>query len=78
MTFTQTPKMIEQVMPSMTPIDSAALLEHGESPTAIILAIAILISVLVGSITCLVKVIVLVMLQQPKKHSLGDRNARLP
>ncbi|MBW4487468.1 MAG: hypothetical protein KME12_06725 [Trichocoleus desertorum ATA4-8-CV12] len=53
-----------QLIPPIAPINSKAIVENGNSPTAIILAIAILIAVLLGSITGLVRVLVLVMLQR--------------
>lgn len=49
---------------SSTPVDITEIVEHGESPTAIILAIAILIAVLVGSMTKLVQVIVVLILKK--------------
>jgi hypothetical protein len=55
-----------QSIPPIAPIDPTLILENGESPTAIILAIAILISILVGSITGLVRVVMLVILRQSK------------
>jgi len=54
------------MIPPIAPIDSKPIIEHGESPTAIILAIAILISMVVGSITELVRVIVIAILRQAK------------
>jgi hypothetical protein len=48
---------IQQSVSPIAPIDTKAIVEHGESPTAIILAIAILLSVTVGSVTGLVQVI---------------------
>jgi hypothetical protein len=42
--------------PSVAPIDPKPIV-HSESPTAVILAIAILISILLGSITALIQVI---------------------
>ena len=62
----QLPKIANQAVPSVTPIDPKPIVEQGESPTAIILAIAMLISILVGSITELVRVIVIVILRQTK------------
>jgi hypothetical protein len=47
-----------QSVAQMSPIDPKPIVEHGESPTSIILAIAILISILVSGITGLVRVIV--------------------
>ena len=43
----------------IAPIDPQPIVEHGESPTAIILAIAILISMLFSGITGLVRIIVM-------------------
>jgi hypothetical protein len=40
-----------------SPIDLKPIVEHGQSPTSIILAIAILLSVLFGGLTWLVYVI---------------------
>jgi hypothetical protein len=42
----------------VTSIDTQQIIEHGESPTAIILAVSILISILLYSITRLVQVVV--------------------
>lgn len=53
----QQPTSTQQIVPQIAPIDPTPIIES-ESPTAIILAIAILISMLVGSITGLVRVIV--------------------
>jgi hypothetical protein len=50
----------------ITSIDAKPLIENGESPTAIILSIAILISILVGSMTGLVRVIIIAVLRQTK------------
>jgi hypothetical protein len=47
-----------QTIPPIAPIDPKTIVENGESPTAIILAIAILIAILLGSVTGLVQVIV--------------------
>jgi len=64
---TQQPSMpTSQTVSPIPSIDPKPIVEHGESPTAIILAIAILISTLVGSITGLVRVIVVVILRQTK------------
>lgn len=57
-----------QTIQSIAPIDSKPIIEHGESPTAIILAIAILISILISSMTGLVRVIMIVIIRQTK-HS---------
>lgn len=62
----QQPIFTQQSVPAVAPIDPKPIVEQGESPTAIILAIAILISTLVGSITGLVRVIVIVILRQTK------------
>ena len=48
-----------QSVPSIVTIDTLPIIEHGESPTAIILSIAILSSTLIGSITGLVRVILM-------------------
>ena len=48
-----------QVVPSFSPIDSNSIIEHGKSPTAIILAIAILLAMLFNSLAGLVRVILL-------------------
>jgi succinate dehydrogenase hydrophobic anchor subunit len=40
------------------PIDPTPLVEHGDSPAAIILSIAVFVSILVHGITGLVKIIV--------------------
>lgn len=50
-------------IPSIAPIDPTPIVEHGESPTAIILAIAILIAILLGSLTKLVRVVVILILR---------------
>lgn len=55
----------QQTVPSIAPIDPQ-LIAQSESPTAIILALAILISILIGSITGLVRVIIIVILHQSK------------
>ena len=51
------PTSTQQVTPLIAPIDPVAI-SQSESPTAIILAIAILISILVSGITGLLRVIV--------------------
>jgi hypothetical protein len=56
MTQQQSTSIQHSVLP-IAPIDTKAIVEHGESPTAIILAIAILLSVTVGSVTGLIQVI---------------------
>jgi hypothetical protein len=48
---------IQHGVSPIVPIDSKAIVEHGESPTAIILAISILLSITIGSVTGLVQVI---------------------
>jgi len=55
-----------QTISPFAPIDPTPIVEHGESPTAIILAIAILISILVGSITGLLRVLALAILLHSK------------
>jgi type III secretory pathway component EscT len=55
--------------PTISPIieiDTKPLIENGQSPTSIILAIAILIFLSVGSITELVRVIVVSVVRQTK------------
>ncbi|HEY9797172.1 MAG TPA: hypothetical protein V6D30_16135 [Leptolyngbyaceae cyanobacterium] len=52
------PTTTNQTLPPIAPIDPTTIVENGESPTAIILAIAILIAILLGSVTGLVQVIV--------------------
>jgi hypothetical protein len=51
----------KQVVPSFSPIDSNSIIEHGKSPTAIILAIAILLAMLFNSLAGLVRVILLLL-----------------
>ena len=51
-----------QSIPAIAPIDPKPIVEHGESPTAIILAIAILIAILFGSMTGLVGVVLMMIL----------------
>jgi hypothetical protein len=58
--------MTNQTIPPLPPIDTKPIIEHGESPTAIILAIAILISIVVGSITELARAILIAILRQTK------------
>ena len=58
----QQPTTTEQAMP-IAPIDPKTIIERGESPTAIILAIAILITFLFGSLTQLIRVIVILILR---------------
>jgi hypothetical protein len=53
------PTSTHQGIPMIAPIDPQPIVEHGESPTAIILAIAILISMLFSGITGLVRIIVM-------------------
>jgi hypothetical protein len=53
----QQPTLTHQATSQIDSIDLAHVI-HSESPTAVILAIAILISILVNSITKLVRVIV--------------------
>lgn len=62
----QQPTFTQRSVPAIAPINPKPVVEQGESSTAIILAIAILISILVGSITELVRVIVIVILRQTK------------
>jgi|GEM_PF-6711705 len=53
----QHPELVPQASPSIAPIDPTAIAPQGKSPTAIILAIAILLSTLIGSLTGLVGVV---------------------
>ena len=55
----QQPTSIQHTVLPIVPIDTLPIIEHGESPTAIILSIAILSSTLIGSITGLVRVILM-------------------
>jgi hypothetical protein len=55
----QQPTSIQHTVPSSVPIDIQPIVEHGESPTAIILSIAILSSTLISGITGLVRVILM-------------------
>ncbi|QYO63386.1 hypothetical protein [Leptolyngbya sp. 7M] len=64
MTQTQS-NVTHQTTSPISPIDIQPIVEHGESPTAIILAISILIFVFVGSIPKLIQVIML--FSQPKR-----------
>lgn len=47
-----------QPVSPIIPIDPKPIVEHGESPTAIILAIAILLAILFQSMTGLIQIIV--------------------
>ncbi|MBU7581959.1 MAG: hypothetical protein KAF91_03465 [Nostoc sp. TH1S01] len=55
-----------QTISPVAPIDAKPIIENGESPTAIILAIAILISMLIGSITGLIRVILIAIFRKTK------------
>jgi hypothetical protein len=55
------PALTNQTIPPIAPIDPTPLVTHGESPTAIILALAILIVLSLGSLTQLLRVIVVAM-----------------
>lgn len=57
-----------QTLP-IAPIDPLLIVEHGNSPTAIILAVAMLIVMLVGSMTSLMRVLLLVAIHQSKTLS---------
>ena len=48
-----------QIQPTqpINPIDTQSIIKHGESPTSIILAIAILLAILSQSLTGLIQVI---------------------
>jgi len=61
------PTTTNQTIPPIAPIDPTTIVENGESPTAIILAIAILIAILFGSVTGLVQVIVIVRQAKPSR-----------
>ncbi len=52
-TITQT----QPTNPPVTPIDTDTVIKHGESPTAIILAIAILLTFFFSGLTGLIQVI---------------------
>ncbi|NJR73547.1 MAG: hypothetical protein HC773_07375 [Scytonema sp. CRU_2_7] len=58
--------MTNQTIPPITSINPTSVVEHGNSPTAIILAVAILIAVFLSSMTGLVRVIMILILQQTK------------
>jgi hypothetical protein len=64
--MTQLSTTTQQTIPTIAPIDPTSLTEHGESPTSIILAIAILISILLGAVTGLVRVVAILILRQAK------------
>jgi len=49
-------------------INPETVLKHGESPTAIILAVTILITTLMGSVTTLVQIMLRGMSQRSKLH----------
>jgi hypothetical protein len=57
--------MTNQTVPPIAPLEPTSIAQS-DSPTAVILAIAILISILIGSITGLVRVIIIVILRQTK------------
>jgi len=59
MSFQSQPITTNQTIPPIAPIDPTTIVENGESPTAIIFAIAILIAILLGAVTGLVRVIVI-------------------
>lgn len=54
----QQPSLTHQATSQIAPIDPTPIIQS-ESPTAVILAIAILISMLIGGITGLVRVIMM-------------------
>ena len=56
-----------QTVPTIAPIDPKTIVEHGESPTAIILAIAILLAIMISSMTGLVRVILILIKPQIEK-----------
>ncbi|HEY9832062.1 MAG TPA: hypothetical protein V6D26_15865 [Stenomitos sp.] len=55
-----------QTIPPIAPIDTTPIVEHGESPTAIILAVAILIGILLGSLTGVIRAVVPLIVQHTK------------
>jgi len=59
------PILTQQANLPMTPINTTEIVEHGESTTAIILAITILMATMFGSVTVLVQVV----LQGQSQHS---------
>ncbi len=61
------PTTTNQTIPPISPIDPTPIVENGESPTAIILAIAILIAILLGAVTGLVRVIVIERQTKPSR-----------
>lgn len=61
----QNPMTVVQSLPVST-LDTKSIAENGESPTAIILAVAILLAVVFSSVTGLVQVI---LLQNHKRQS---------
>lgn len=60
------PTTTSQPISPIAPIDPQLIVEHGESATTIILSIAVLISVLVRSLTGLVRVIAITLLHQKR------------
>lgn len=64
--MTQQFSTTQQTVSQIAPIDPQPLIEQSTEPVSIILAIAILISILISSITGLVRVIVIVILRQTK------------
>ena len=64
MTIQQQPTIINQSLPPITSIGPKSIVEHSESPTAIILAITTLIAILLGSMTGLVRVVMTLILRK--------------
>jgi hypothetical protein len=58
-TQTPTQQSTTQTVSPIAPIDPTIIVEHGESPTAIILAVTILLTFLFSSLTGLIRVILL-------------------
>jgi hypothetical protein len=55
-----------QITQHITPTNTEAVLKNSESPTTVILAVTILITTLMGSVTTLVKITLQGMIQRPK------------
>jgi hypothetical protein len=65
----QQPTTTQQTVPQIVPIDLQPMIDHGSEPISIILAIAILISILFRSITGLVRIVVILILRQTKSST---------
>jgi hypothetical protein len=57
-----------QTVQPIPPINPETVMKHGESPTAIILAVTILITTLMGSTTTLVQIMIRGMAQRSKPY----------